>query len=77
MNFRYRILFKQELIGYPTSRMAGMGLTFKSFRALLDIDDEKSIREDWMLGFMNIYRLAISIEEGADPILHDIRWAKR
>ena len=53
-----------------------MGLTFQgAFRALLDIDDEKALKEDWELGAASDY-MPVSDkyrEWLQDPILHDIR----
>ena len=55
---------------------AEMGLTFQgAFRALLDIDDEKSIREDWECwGVSDYMPVSDKYREWLqDPILHDIR----
>lgn len=69
--------FVQARIDWASHEMqAGMGLTFQgAFRALLDIDDEKSIREDWECWGLSEY-MPVSDkyrEWLQDPILHDIR----
>ncbi|MDT9589687.1 hypothetical protein RON43_01015 [Lactobacillus gasseri] len=69
--------FVKKRIDWVSHEMqAGMGLTFQgAFRALLDIDDEKSIREDWECWGVSEYMTVSDKyrEWLQDPILHDIR----
>ena len=69
--------FVQARIDWVSHEMqAEMGLTFQgAFRILLEIDDEKALKEDWELGAVSDYMPVCEKyrEWLQDPILHDIR----
>ena len=68
--------FVQARIDWLSDEMQRGGLTFQgAFKMLLDIDDEKALKEDWKLGAASDY-MPVSDkyrEWLQDPILHDIR----
>ena len=68
--------FVQARIDWLSDEMQRGGLTFQgAFKMLLDIDDEKALKEDWKLGAASDY-MPVSDEYRnwlRDPILHDIR----
>lgn len=68
--------FVQTRIDWLSDEVKRGGLTFQgAFKMLLDIDDEKALKEDWELGAASDY-MPVSDkyrEWLQDPILHDIR----
>ena len=68
--------FVQARIDWLSDAMEHGGLTFQdAFRMLLDIDDEKSLKEDWELGAVSDY-MPVSEEYKEwleNPILRDFR----
>ena len=68
--------FVQKRIDWVSNEIQGGMLTFRgAFKMLLDIDDEKALKEDWELGAVSDY-MPVSDkyrEWLQDPILHDIR----
>ena len=68
--------FVQARIDWLSDEMQRGGLTFQgAFKMLLDIDDEKALKEDWELGAVSDYMPVCEKyrEWLLDPILHDIR----
>ena len=68
--------FVQARIDWLSDEMQRGGLTFQgAFKMLLDIDDEKALKEDWELGAVSDYMPVCEKyrEWLQDPILHDIR----